>query len=83
MSLSGWDQSLVGVEAPPMFWSDFQSIQRAPEPSTNTRGSIDPPWSSWQMKGAGRARKGPVGAFPNASPMHWVAGSDPFSIAVK
>ena len=29
--------------------------------STKTRGSMSPPWSSWQMKGVGRAVNGPVG----------------------
>ncbi len=48
------DHITVGVVAPPMFWSDFHSIHGVPSPSTKTRGSMVPPWSSWQRKGSGR-----------------------------
>ena len=41
---SGCDHMVVGVVAPPMFWSDFHSIQ-VPWASANTRGSMEPP--SW------------------------------------
>ena len=53
-AVSRWDHSLVGVVDPAMFWSDFQSIQSVPPGPVKTRGSIEPPWSSWQMIGSAR-----------------------------
>ena len=60
------DHILVGVFDPPMFWSDFHSIHGVPSSSTKTRGSMEPPWSSWQMNGAAAAVKGPVGESEKA-----------------
>src|SRR4030081_893052 len=64
------DHILVGVAGPPMFWSDFHSIHGVPSPSTNTRGSMEPPWSSWQMIGAGWAVNGPGGEVAEALARH-------------
>ena len=66
-----------------MFWSDFQSIQLVPLASVKTRGSMEPPWVSGQMKGVAVGTKGPVGEEPTASPMHCMVGLDPMIAAVK
>jgi hypothetical protein len=57
-----------------MFWSDFHNIQGVPSEFTNTRGSMDPPWSIWQMIGRGWAVNGPLGELAKAPPMHCVWG---------
>src|SRR5664280_156547 len=81
--VSGADQIFVGVEDPPMFWSDFQIIQLVPLSSVNTRGSIEPPWLTWQIYGLTMGVNGPVGDAPVAAPMHSIAGEVDFTRAVK
>ena len=66
-----------------MFWSDFHTIQFRPSGSVKTRGSIEPPWSSWQIIGSGWAVNGPVAEGEKALPMHSVGGTTPLTMAVK
>ena len=75
-------QTPVGVGLPPMFSSDFHTIQFDPSASVNTLGSIDPPLPVWQMNGVDRASNGPVGEGPTASPMHCMDGLVPTTAAV-
>ena len=51
-----------------MFWSDFHSIQEVPSASVKTRGSIDPPRSSWQMNGVGPGGERPGGGGADGVP---------------
>ena len=66
-----------------MFCSDLKSIQRVPSLSVKTRGSMVPPWAVWQMNGVLLAVNGPTGEDPVADPTHCMAGTDPFTKAVK
>src|ERR1700732_2879319 len=82
-AVRGADQILVGAVAPAMFWSDFHSSQLVPSLSVNTRGSMDPPWLTWQMNRLAGGGSGPWGDDPEAEPMHSLAGEVDFTRSVK
>ena len=63
--------------------SDFQIMKATPSGVVNTRGSIEPPLSLWQMNGWGAARYGPDGELEVASPMQCIAGLVPATPAEK
>ena len=63
--------------------SDFHRRTSPPPGWAKTRASMEPRWSSWQMKGLSVGTNGPAGEEAKADPMQWVKGLTPFSTAVK